>query len=107
MTSILLTTTLKESDTDPLGRLDPTMLAQQAQMELFAGGLERAFVETLQDDHGAFLNVCDWTPVDCDEDDNVTYFGPWDVFGGVANFDFLPSTLLFLKFQRRPMEGGK
>ena len=102
-----ITGLLIASDASSLGRLEYTMLSQQAQMEIFVCGLDEAFRKSLQDPNGAFLDVCDWPAVRCDTDENVQSLSSWDAWGGIANFDFLPPKLERLNFygHRRDVKG--
>ena len=65
---------LTASDASSLGRLEYTMLSQQAQMQIFVRGLDKAFRKSLQDPSGAFLDVCDWPAFRCDTD---TFYPSW------------------------------
>ena len=57
---------------DPsLGRLDYSLLSDQALMEMLIKGFGDDIKEKYQDDHGMYLDVCRWSGIECDEDGRV------------------------------------
>ena len=92
----LLTVSL---DIDGLGRCNPSMLPQQALLELLIQDIK--YKERFQDDSGAFLDICDWVGLSTDEDGQV-YRIMWTRstfnYADLERIDFrwLPPSLLFL-----------
>ena len=57
---------------DPfLGRLDYSLLSDQALMEMLIEGFDDETKKKYQDDHGMYLDVCEWPNITCDEDESV------------------------------------
>ena len=57
---------------DPfLGRLDYSLLSDQALMEMLIEGFDDETKKKYQDDHGMYLDVCEWPKIKCDEDESV------------------------------------
>ena len=57
---------------DPnLGRLDYSLLSDQALMEMLFDGFYGKTKEKYQDNHSMYLDVCEWSCVKCDEDERV------------------------------------
>ena len=57
---------------DPyLGRLDYSLLSDQALMEMFIEGFDEQTKKTYQDKHGMYLDVCEWSCIECDDDGRV------------------------------------
>ena len=57
---------------DPsLGRLDYSLLSDQALMEMSIEGLDDETKKNYQDEHGMYLDVCEWPNITCDEDESV------------------------------------
>ena len=84
---------LKVLAVDPsLGRLDYDSLSDQALMEMLIEGLDDEVKENYQDANGGYLDVCEWTAVEC-TDDRVTSI---DISWGRMNekqfpFEFIPA----------------
>ena len=74
-----------------LGRLDFSLMSDQARMELLVEGLDANFLEVQQDDNGEFLDVCEWDGVHCDESETVTSVSLSGAYSGLARLDFLPA----------------
>ena len=76
---------------DPLGRADPQMLSQQAQMELLVAGIHDT--DKFQDAQGNFLDVADWPGVHAT--DGVIDAIEWLFILGNGSlcFEWLPKTL--------------
>ena len=57
---------------DPsLGRLDYSLLSDQALMEMLIDGFDDDTKKENQDSHGMYLDVCEWSCVECDDDERV------------------------------------
>ena len=57
---------------DPsLGRLDYSLMSDQALMEMFIDGFDDKSQKQYQDDHRMFLDVCEWPSIKCDHDERV------------------------------------
>ena len=57
---------------DPsLGRLDYSLMSDQALMEMLIEGFDDETKQDYQDKHGMYKDVCDWFPITCDEDERV------------------------------------
>ena len=57
---------------DPsLGRLDYSLLSDQTLMEMLIEGFDDETKKTYQDDHGMYLDICEWPKIKCDEDESV------------------------------------
>ena len=91
------------ADTATLGRFDPSMLTDQARMEILVTPIEdgaerlRANEPPLKfkDSTGEFFNACDWPGVECDNDGSVTYID-WYLENwacGAVSLDILPPNL--------------
>ena len=81
---------------DPhLGRLDYDSLSDQARMEILVDGLTEPSKHRYQDEHGAYLDVCDWVwsirVVTCDTNGVVTgVLFPYKWMSGSLNMAFIP-----------------
>ena len=76
-----------------LGKMDPSMLSDQARMELFVANLEEGFRTYFQADDGTFLDMCEWSGMACDDAGNVTDVSLVGVYAGTACLDFLPESV--------------
>ena len=57
---------------DPsLGRVDYMTLSDQTLMELLIEGFDDKTKKRYQDDHGMYLDVCEWPFIKCDDDERV------------------------------------
>ena len=57
---------------DPsLGRLDYSLLPDQALVEILIEGFDDEAKKQYQDNHGMFLDACEWPGIKCDEDERV------------------------------------
>ena len=54
-----------------LGRLEYSLLPDQALMEILIEGFDDETKKRYQDNHGMYLDVCEWSCVKCDEDESV------------------------------------
>ena len=54
-----------------LGRLDYSLLSDQALMEMLIDGFDDDTKKQYQDDHGMYLDVCEWSCIECDADERV------------------------------------
>ena len=58
---------------DPnLGRLDYSLLPDQALMEMLIEGFDDKAKEEYQNGHGMYLDVCEWSGIECDANGRVT-----------------------------------
>ena len=60
------------ADSEPLGRLDPAFMGQQALMESTVAQLAEISLEDFSDENGNFLDITEWYGVICDSKANVT-----------------------------------
>ena len=57
---------------DPsLGRIDYSLMSDQALMEMLIEGFDDESKKTYQDSHGMYLDVCEWSGISCDDDERV------------------------------------
>ena len=57
---------------DPsLGRLDYSLLSDQALMEMLIEGLDDETKKENQDSNGMYLDVCEWPCIKCDDDERI------------------------------------
>ena len=54
-----------------LGRLDYSLMPDQALMEMLVEGLNDKTKEKYQDKHGMYLDVCEWSGINCDAHQRV------------------------------------
>ena len=74
---------------DPyLGRLDYSLLSDQALMEMLIEGFDEQTKKTYQDKHGMYLDVCEWSCIECDDDGRVVEvdIGITDMSGSLELF---------------------
>ena len=96
---------LHAADDKHLSRLDPSLLSQQALMEMVVDGFEDK--SAYQDEHGNYTDYSTWEGVECDEDGEIKAFN----FNFFARryvsprerkiplpLQFLPQTLINVKF---------
>ena len=76
-----------------LGKMDPSMLSDQARMELAVAGLADESCEELRDNEGAFLDACEWVTTKCDSDGNVTDLCLETTYWGTLCLDHFPQSL--------------
>ena len=57
---------------DPsLGRIDYSLMSDQALMEMLIEGFDDESKKRYQDSHGMYLDVCEWSRISCDDDERV------------------------------------
>ena len=76
-----------------LGKMDPSMLSDQARMELAVTGLTDESCEEFRDNEGVFLDACEWVATKCDSDGNVTGLCLETTYWGTLCLDFFPQSL--------------
>ena len=80
---------------DPsLGRLDYNLLSDQALMEMLFDGFDDQTKERFQDDHGIYLDVCEWSCVKCDEFGRVVEIQEREAHVGSLQFHFAPPKVI-------------
>ena len=62
-----------------MGRLEYSLLSDQALTEMLIEGFDERNKERYQDEHGMYLDVCEWSCIECNDDNRVTEIG---IFGG-------------------------
>ena len=72
-----------------LGKMDPSMLSDQARMELFVENISDAFRAYFQM-NGTFLDMCEWPGMSCDEEGNITGVSLLGADGGTVCLDYFP-----------------
>ena len=91
---------LYAADDEHLSRLDPTLLSDQALLEIFVSSFKN--ISEFQDENGNFLDIAEWENVDMGAQDGhdttVAYFtypvaDEQPNLGGSLNLVFLPPTL--------------
>ena len=61
---------------DPsLGRLDYSLLSDQALMEIFMEGFGDDIKNRYKDIHGMYRDVCEWLGIQCNDDQRITQIG--------------------------------
>ena len=99
---------------DPLGRFNPSMLTDQARMEMLVASRKETtanqdyFLKFTTDD-GDYLDACDWPCVACDDAQNVTSIN-WKLqkwVDGPVTLDYLPENLEYMDIICRLFETAK
>ena len=98
--------TLITSDTDPIGRMDESMLTDQQRMEmLFIPRDPQHAHEQLKDDED---DACSWEGVQCNSSGTL-YHISWHVdallLRGTVRFEMFPSQLTLLEFYEQALYG--
>ena len=77
---------------DPhLGRVDYSSLSDQTLMEMLLNGFDEDAQKQFQDEHGMYLDVCQWTFVTCDDAENVIKISQIEGTSGVLSLSCIPS----------------
>ena len=88
---------------DPsLSRLDPTLLSDQALMEMVFENVTSTIDGTRYNrtDNGDSVDACDWPQVECDDHENVIEFHERDrELSGTLNLSYLPPNLKAFSFR--------
>ena len=71
---MLLLNLVRSVEESALGRLDYNSIPDQALMELLVDGVDKDLKDLIQDEHGTYLDVCEWCYVECDADERVARF---------------------------------
>ena len=97
---------------DPsLGRLDYTLLSDQALMEMLIEGFDDETKRKYQDKNGMYLDVCKWSHVECDDDERVVeiHIEGRDIIGS-ADLFYIPPKVKSLDiipgFDRTELKGS-
>ena len=105
MHNIILTCLTAESD--HIGRFDPSLLIQQARMELLVQHLPNK--HRLYTDEGDFKPISEWPGVTVNANDEVTNIvRPWnagDLYAGTVEFQWLPATVETISLVYGAVEG--
>ena len=76
---------------DPsLGRVNCSLFPDQTLMEMLVEGFGEEPKKMYQDKDGAYLDVCDWSNVECDEDERVRNVVEYCVVGGSLALRYVP-----------------
>ena len=88
---------------DPsLGRLDYSLLSDQALTEMLFEGFDDGTKKEYQDEHGMYLDVCEWGSIKCDDDDRVIEILVFsDIASGSFDLRYVPPKVEALEI--RPM----
>ena len=103
-----ISTLISATDSAGLGRLNYESMSQQALMEMVFSGIKNQ--EIFQDEHGNFLEVCEWPGVDCNADGEVEQIN-FDSTGGgplpegTAHLEFIPNTANTIRLDRTALHG--
>ena len=97
-----------------LGRFDPSMLTDQARMEMLVASRKESsanqdYFLKFTTDEGDYLDACDWPGVTCDDAQNVTGID-WKLkkwVKGAVTLDYLPENLQLLNILCRLYETAK
>ena len=76
-----------------LGKMGPSMLSDQDRMELLVANLREGFLSYFQADDGTFLDMCEWTGMECDDAGNITVVKLIGVYDGTVCLDYLPESV--------------
>ena len=76
-----------------LGKMDPSMLSDQDRMELFVANLAHKYLATFQTQDGTFLDMCEWTGMECDEDGNIFEVCLQRACDGTVCLEFFPESV--------------
>ena len=111
----MLTLFIASSDTS-LGRFNPSMLTDQARMEMLVASLEEMNDDSFDQDpltfttaDGDYLDVCNWPGVECDHAGIVTKINWWaDNWAcGSVTLDYLPEQLQYFNVSRGIFDESK
>ena len=92
---------------DPsLGRVDYRLLSDQTLMEMFIEGLDEDTENKYQDSEGMYLDVCDWSCIECDDDDRVIeiHIGS-GIVSGSLEMRYLPPKVQRLNLAENQLTG--
>ena len=88
-----------------LGRADYSTFSDQTLMELLFEGFEEEAKQTYQDEHGLYLDVCDWSCVTCDSDERVTRISTTGKVNGPLRFFYIPPKVESLSMSEADLTG--
>ena len=91
-----------------LGRLNYDDISDQTRMEILIERVLPSSKRTLQDEHGAYLDVCEWKFTECDASDNVTLVrlnGDATNLKAVINFSYIPPYVKHFEACWKALEG--
>ena len=93
-----------------LGRLDPSLLSQQAQMEIAFQDIQNR--GPFLDENGNFIDISEWHGLRFNEVGNIDVIdidleadADAEAFGGSINFAYLPITILQITFDNCRLRG--
>ena len=97
-----------------LGRFDPSVLTDQARMEMLVASRKETsanqdYFLKFTTDEGDYLDACDWPGVTCDDAQNVTSIN-WKLqkwVDGSVTLDYLPENLAYMNILSRLFETAK
>ena len=91
---------------DPaLGRLEYENLTDQARMEIFIKGLGEEAKELYQDEHGSYIDVCEWDCVECDDDDVIVVKLVEKDPKGQVDITFVPPSVKIVRITKFHQKG--
>ena len=76
-----------------LGKMDPSMLSDQDRMELFVANLAGKYLAHFQTQDGTFLDMCEWTGMECDKEGNIIEVSLQRACDGTVCLDFFPESV--------------
>ena len=79
-----------------LGRVDYTLMSDQTLMELLVEGFDDRTKKAYQDDHGMYLDVCEWSCVKCNTDERVVEIEETCAVAGSLQLQYVPPKLKVL-----------
>ena len=90
-----------------LGRVDYSLLSDQTLMEILIEGIDDQTKKQYQDKHGMYLDVCEWSCIECDDDERVVEIGlGFGRISGSIQLRYVPPKVKILKMSS-PWMGGE